>query len=161
MPLSAEEMAWWRDWLSWAGVLVTAVATATGSAVWRTRGIIAAQEALAEGQKLLAENHAALAARVADVEATDRDMGRHCAAQRREILEELRKEVCSILTSALQDARIKTSDERSMVTTTLALHTQALGNIEKDIKAIFARLDRRHGGETYVPLGRRGTDYDE
>ena len=84
----------------------------------------------------------------------------HCAAQRKDILEDLRKEVCTILTTSLQEDRIKTSDERVLVTTTLALHTQALENIEKDIKGIFLRLDRRYI-DSYVPLGRREADYDE
>lgn len=95
-----------------------------------------------------------------EIEAADREMISHCAAQRREILEDLRKEVCAILTSSLQEARIKTSDERALVTTTLALHTQALENIEKDIKGIFLRLDRRHI-DSYVPLSRREDDYAE
>lgn len=160
MPPTNEELSWWHEVISWGWAIIAGVVAATSLVVWRTRGIIAAQEALAEGQKLLAKNHCDLVSRVMEIEATDREMSSYCAAQRKEILEDLRKEVCAILTSSLQEARIKTSDERALVTTTLALHTQALGNIEKDIKGIFSRLDRRHI-DSYFSPGRREADYDE
>lgn len=160
MPPTNEELSWWHEVISWGWAIIAGVVTATSLVVWRTRGIIAAQEALAEGQKLLAKNHYDLVSRVMEIEAADREMISHCAAQRKDILENLRKEVCTILTTSLQEDRIKTSDERVLVTTTLALHTQALENIEKDIKGIFLRLDRRHI-DSYVPLGRREADYAE
>ena len=160
MPPTTEEMAWWREILAWVWAPVAGVVAATWAVAWRTRDILAAQEALAKGQQLLADNHQQLASRVLDLEATDREMDRHCAAQRREILEELRREICAILTSALKDAKIEAGQERATVATALALHTQALASIEADIKAIFRRLDRRHES-AYVAHGRRETDHDD
>ena len=113
-----------------------------------------------KGQATVADAQQALALRVAELEATDRDQGRHCAGQRREILEELRREICAILTSALKDTKLEAAEERATVTTALALHTQALQAIEKDIKAIFRRLDRRHE-TTCVAHGRREDDHDD
>ena len=57
MPPTNEELSWWHEVISWGWAIVVGVIGATSLVVWRTRGIIAAQEALAEGQKLLAKNH--------------------------------------------------------------------------------------------------------
>ena len=159
-PPTTEEMAWWREILAWIWAPVAGVVAATWAVAWRTRDIIAAQEALVRGQQALADAQQALALLVAELEATDRDQGRHCAGQRREILEELRREICAILTSALKDTKLEAAEERATVTTALALHTQALQAIEKDIKAIFRRLDRRHE-TTCVAHGRREDDHDD
>ena len=159
-PPNAEDLGWWRELIAWAWAPVAGVVAATWAVAWRTRDIIAAQEALSNGQKLLADNHQQLVVRVIELEATDREMGRYCASQRREILDELRKEVCAILTSALKDAKIEAGAERATVATALALHTQALETIKKDIQAIFKRLDRRHQ-DAFLPLGRRESDYED
>ena len=153
-PPNAEDLGWWRELLAWIGSGVVAITTGTRIVATRSKDIVATQKALAEAQLLLTE-------RVGSLENVDRDMGRFCSQQRREILDDLRREICQVIQSAMKDAKIEASTDRASMATALALHTQALGNIEKDIKAIFARLDRRHGGETYVPPGRRGTDYDE
>lgn len=151
-PPTAEDLGWWRELLAWVGSGVVAVASGTWIVASHKREIQDRQKALEEAQGLQA-------ARLTDLEAQRADMGRYCKEQRREILEDLRREICAILTNALKDAKIEAADARASVTTSLALHTMALQNIEADIKAIFGRLDRRHE-KKFVPLGRREEDLE-
>ena len=152
-PPNAEDLGWWRELLAWIGSGVVAITTGTWIVANRAKDIVAAQKALSDAQCVLAE-------RITALETTDRDMGRFCRDQRRELLEELRRDVCHVLQLALKDAKIESNRDLSTMTTTMELHTQALGEIQKDIEAIFRRLDRRPQ-ESFVPLGRRESDYDE
>ena len=152
-PPTAEDLGWWRELLAWIGSGVVAITTGTWIVATRSKEIVATQKALAQAQLLLTE-------RVGDLENVDRDMGRFCSQQRREILDDLRREICQVIQSAMKDAKIEASTDRTTVATTLALHTQALTAIESDIRKIFARLDRRH--ETrHVTNGRREEDLDD
>ena len=152
-PPSAEDIGWWRELLAWIGSGVVAITTGTWIVATRSREIVAAQVALSKAQLALAD-------RITALEETDRDMGRFCKEQRRELLDELRRDVCQVLTIALKDAKIESNRDLSTMTTTMELHTQALGEIQKDIEAIFRRLDRRHE-QHYVAHGRRETDHDD
>jgi hypothetical protein len=152
-PPNAEDLGWWRELLAWVGSAVVAVASGTWIVATRSKEIVATQEALAKAQLLLTE-------RVGELESVDRDMGRFCSQQRREILDDLRREICQVIQSAMKDAKIEASADRATVATALALHTQALVGIEEDIRKIFKRLDRRHES-TYVAHGRRETDHDD
>ena len=152
-PPSADDLGWWRELLAWFGSGVVAITTGTWIVTSRAKDIVAAQKSLSDAQVVLAD-------RIAALETTDRDMGRFCREQRRELLEELRRDVCNVLTIALKDAKIESNRDLSVMSTTMELHTQSLGEIQKDIEAIFKRLDRRH--ETrHVTNGRREEDFDD
>lgn len=152
-PPTADDLGWWRELLAWFGSGVVAITTGTWIVANRAKDIVAAQKSLSDAQVVLAD-------RIAALETTDRDMGRFCREQRRELLEELRRDVCNVLTIALKDAKIESNRDLSVMSTTMELHTQSLGEIQKDIEAIFKRLDRRH--ETrHVTNGRREEDLDD
>ena len=152
-PPTADDLGWWRELLAWIGSAVVAITTGTWIVATRSKDIVATQKALAEAQLLLTE-------RVGSLENVDRDMGRFCSQQRREILDDLRREICQVIQSAMKDAKIEASTDRASMATALALHTQALTAIESDIRKIFARLDRRHEAR-YTPHGRREEDQDD
>ena len=152
-PPTADDLGWWRELLAWIGSGVVAITTGTWIVANRAKDIVAAQKSLSDAQCVLAE-------RITALENTDRDMGRFCRDQRRELLEELRRDVCHVLQLALKDAKIESNRDLSTMTTTMELHTQALGEIQKDIEAIFRRLDRRHESR-YTPHGRREEDLHE
>ena len=152
-PPTAEEIGWWRELVAWVGSAIVATVTGTWAVATRSKDIVA-------GQKALTDAHEAMHKRVADLESADKDMGRFCSQQRREILEDLRREICAVIHSAMKDAKIEASADRTTVATALALHTQALASIEADIKKIFARLDRRHEHRSVVSGRREEDQYD-
>ena len=101
--------------------------------------------------------------RLAALELAEQNRDDHCATQRAEILEELRREICAIVKGAIKDMVIGHNKDLASLDKNLALQAQAMAAIQRDVEAIIGRLNRRTDVQDIPPLNplRRRKDDDE
>jgi hypothetical protein len=71
------------------------------------------------------------------------DQTAFCTKQKEELLEVLRKDICSIVKLAIKDMVIEHNGQLSNLDKNVALIAQSNGQMEKNIEEIFRRLNRR------------------
>lgn len=66
-----------------------------------------------------------------------------CAKQKAEMLSEMQREICNIVERATSKLIIDHNKELAKIGTSVEVQSMLMGQIQKDVEAIFGRLNRR------------------